>query len=162
MHKMTVEQRLYYKLKEHGLACKWPFWMRWYIEVFELIGTNNVVEAAKQSWDNSDPERAFVENLQHIAEEIDPLRVGVGNPIRNRKLVRREWVKLNPPKNGFYICGLCNKPVSLAKMTIDHILEKSTYPELKYELSNFQPSHKSCNQIKGAAHALMMKAQNAS
>ena len=63
---------------------------------------------------------------------------------------RREWLRKNPPdKDGNYTCAICKSPVHKDKVSLDHIISKSLYPELRYDLTNLQPTHDFCNQEKG-------------
>jgi len=65
--------------------------------------------------------------------------------------VRKEWFKLNPPDHaGYYFCALCGKAITRSQTELDHILSRSRHPELRYELSNLQPSCHDCNQSKGS------------
>lgn len=64
---------------------------------------------------------------------------------------RREWVKLNRPNHqGYYVCCICGKWVPEKAMQLDHILSRSRHPELRFDLTNLQPSCGPCNQKKGS------------
>ena len=67
--------------------------------------------------------------------------------------VRAEWVELNKPDfDGYYLCGICSRPVHESEVEIDHILPKSSRPDLSYCHDNLQPAHPICNYIKGSKH----------
>jgi 5-methylcytosine-specific restriction endonuclease McrA len=64
--------------------------------------------------------------------------------------VRREWVALNPPDHqGGYLCGICAKWVHKSEMELDHIISRAKAPQSFADLSNLQPTHSYCNQLKG-------------
>jgi len=64
---------------------------------------------------------------------------------------RYQWLKDNPPDHdGYYICGICGKPVWVGDVTLDHILPRSSHPELILDVSNIQPAHGKCNSDKGS------------
>jgi 5-methylcytosine-specific restriction endonuclease McrA len=44
-------------------------------------------------------------------------------------------------------CHLCGLP---GANTVDHIRPQSTHPELRWELSNGRPAHRSCNSARKA------------
>lgn len=48
----------------------------------------------------------------------------------------------NPPP-----CWICRQP---GADTVDHVLPRTTHPELTWELGNMQPAHEDCNKSKGA------------
>lgn len=76
-----------------------------------------------------------------------------GKRSKQWKRTRRQWISNNPP--GFrdeYICGICKRWVHKKGMELDHILPKSSYPELAFKLDNLQPTHQYCNQSKGSKH----------
>ena len=65
--------------------------------------------------------------------------------------VRREWVKLHRPNHqGYYVCAICSKWVPEKGMELDHILSRSRHPELRFELTNLQPTCSPCNRKKGS------------
>lgn len=49
----------------------------------------------------------------------------------------------NPPA-----CSICSQP---GADSVDHVLPRSKYPELTWELGNLRPAHGSCNSSKGAS-----------
>lgn len=62
-------------------------------------------------------------------------------------------MKLNPPNHqGQYLCGICAKTVHVSDFELDHILPRSSHPELKSVFDNLQPTHASCNRRKGSQH----------
>lgn len=64
---------------------------------------------------------------------------------------RAQWfVEHQPDKNGYYICGICKKPVHIDETVLDHIKPKSGNPELRFVDSNIQPAHWICNSVKGS------------
>lgn len=63
---------------------------------------------------------------------------------------KKKWIAKNPPdKDGYYICAICGHRVHISKLSLDHIISKSLYPELMYDLTNLQPTHDFCNKEKG-------------
>lgn len=65
--------------------------------------------------------------------------------------VRQEFIKANPPdSNGMYRCYLCYKLISPDEVTIDHVLPRSSNPELRYDHSNLKYCCYTCNSIKGS------------
>jgi len=63
---------------------------------------------------------------------------------------KQAWKRLNPPdKDGYYECAICHTKVHISKVSIDHIIPWSLYPQLRYDLTNLQPAHTFCNQEKG-------------
>jgi 5-methylcytosine-specific restriction endonuclease McrA len=74
---------------------------------------------------------------------------GMSNRIWER--TRQKWFKENPPNfEGYYVCYLCEKWVSVKEITLDHVIPRSRRPDLKYEMSNLQPACWDCNYIKGS------------
>jgi len=66
------------------------------------------------------------------------------------QLTKKKWKSSNPPdKDGYYICAICKQPVHISKVSLDHIISKSLYPELMHDLTNLQPTHGFCNKEKG-------------
>lgn len=65
--------------------------------------------------------------------------------------VRNMWVKQNPPNHeGHYVCGICGKTLDSYSMELDHITPRSGNPMSSSDFSNLQPTHPSCNQMKGS------------
>ena len=63
--------------------------------------------------------------------------------------VRKEWVKENPPDHaGYYVCGICGKPVHFSEMEVDHI--DGRLGRNLVDKENLQPSHVLCNRLKGS------------
>lgn len=63
--------------------------------------------------------------------------------------VRKEWVKENPPDHaGYYVCGICGKPVHYSDMEVDHV--KGRKGRLLVDKANLQPTHSKCNRLKGS------------
>lgn len=72
---------------------------------------------------------------------------------------RIAWQDQNPPNHeGYYQCALCPYMVHKKALTLDHILTRSSHPELKYTFSNLQPAHYACNYKRGS---MTMEAWNA-
>jgi len=61
---------------------------------------------------------------------------------------RLDWLKRH--KQATFICGICGLPVKREVVTLDHIRNRSANPELRYEDSNIQAAHLSCNLEKGS------------
>jgi 5-methylcytosine-specific restriction endonuclease McrA len=69
------------------------------------------------------------------------------NTPKNFKIVKKQWLKANPPdRDGNYMCWICNRPVLADKVSLDHVAPVELYPEYAKELSNLRPSHEFCNQ----------------
>ena len=63
--------------------------------------------------------------------------------------VRKEWVKENPPDHaGYYVCGICGKPVHFSDTEVDHI--DGRLGRNLVDKENLQPSHVLCNRLKGS------------
>ena len=63
--------------------------------------------------------------------------------------VRREWIRDNPPNHeGFYICGICARPVHCESFELDHVVGRDGGNLVDKE--NLQPSHMLCNRLKGS------------
>lgn len=65
---------------------------------------------------------------------------------------RKQWLKDNPSKDGYYICAGCGYPVHEEEVVLDHILPRSFRPDLRFDPSNIQPMHWHCNSEKGSKH----------
>jgi 5-methylcytosine-specific restriction endonuclease McrA len=66
--------------------------------------------------------------------------------------VRREWIKLHPPNHqGYYVC-FKGDWVRAEDMELDHIIPRSHRPDLRFVLSNLQPSCSRHNTQKGSKH----------
>jgi len=75
----------------------------------------------------------------------------VGGITKKWLATRRQWFKENMPnEQGFYICYLCNKWLDHKETTLDHIKNRSSHPELRYEMSNLAPCCSTCNTFKGS------------
>lgn len=82
---------------------------------------------------------------------------GYPNPDGPKYNTKRQYYLLAvPPSNGAdgipkdcYLCGICLYPVHKDDFTVDHIVGVP-YGGKGWSLSNMQPSHKACNQLKGA------------
>ena len=62
---------------------------------------------------------------------------------------RKEWINQNPPDHaGYYVCGICSKPVHFSDMEVDHVVGRLGRNLVDKE--NLQPSHRLCNRIKGS------------
>lgn len=65
--------------------------------------------------------------------------------------VRKQWVKLNPPNHeGYYVCAIGGDWVLAEYLELDHIIARSRRPDLRFELSNLQPSCSKHNSEKGS------------
>lgn len=63
---------------------------------------------------------------------------------------RNEYLQANPPKDGYYVCYICNKKVLPSEITLDHVLPRSSNPELRFEFNNLKPCCYLCNMQKGS------------
>lgn len=64
---------------------------------------------------------------------------------------RKLWFAQNPPTIGeYYQCALCPYMVHQSETTLDHIITRTADVTLKYTLSNLQPAHAICNQVRGS------------
>lgn len=62
---------------------------------------------------------------------------------------KKRWKENNPPNEyGYYECALCGFWIKAEIMTIDHIKPILYFPHLANDESNFQPTHKQCNEWK--------------
>jgi 5-methylcytosine-specific restriction endonuclease McrA len=86
-----------------------------------------------------------------LARNPQPINV-VGRISRYRQERRKQWIKDHPPNEfGFWICYLCNKPVHISIMKLDHRLPKGSTPKALAEAdANLWPTHKKCNDEKGS------------
>ena len=72
------------------------------------------------------------------------------NDLNRWKRTRQKWKDKNKPdENGYYICAICKQKVHISKLSLDHIISKSLYPELEFDITNLQPTHAFCNKEKG-------------
>lgn len=66
---------------------------------------------------------------------------------------RAEWFAEFPPDwAGFYTCYICGGKLTPKETTLDHVLPRSSRPDLKYEFSNLRPCCWKCNMEKGSKH----------
>lgn len=64
---------------------------------------------------------------------------------------RRAWVKANPPNHeGYYVCGICGRWVKEDEFELDHKVSRTRDPSRRFDLTNLQPTHSSCNRAKGS------------
>ena len=78
-----------------------------------------------------------------------PLRK-IGPVTRKWLDTRKEWVKNNPPINGYWYCTYCGKPLKYEELTLDHAKSRSRHPELRYDIDNLVPADYLCNSKKGS------------
>ncbi len=65
-------------------------------------------------------------------------------------VLRDAFLQAQKKVNGWYICGLCSKPIfSETDLTIDHIKPRSKFPNLATEISNLRIACHPCNSSKG-------------
>jgi 5-methylcytosine-specific restriction endonuclease McrA len=70
--------------------------------------------------------------------------------------VRLDWIQKHP---GPWTCYICSVPLDIEahdgfqRLTLDHVLPRSTHPELRYEHANLEPCCWSCNTKKGSMDA---------
>lgn len=77
----------------------------------------------------------------------------IGDTTREWLRFAEQWKRDNPPlDNGCYSCGICGRWVFGDEVTLDHILNRSSNPELRFSESNIQPAHGSCNTWKGSRY----------
>lgn len=75
----------------------------------------------------------------------------IGKVTKHWISTRNQWVKNNPPDHaGYYVCYLCNRPVHIDEMELDHRQSRSRRPDLRFEQSNLSPTHHTCNTEKGS------------
>lgn len=73
----------------------------------------------------------------------------MGNRTNEWLRVRKEWLRDNPPDHaGFYVCGICAKPVHFSDMEVDHVAGRLGRNLVDKE--NLQPTHTVCNRLKGS------------
>lgn len=61
---------------------------------------------------------------------------------------RNRWLEQN--KAPYYFCYICGKMMTRSQLTLDHVKSRSRHPELRYVLSNLQPTCAACNRDKGS------------
>lgn len=67
-----------------------------------------------------------------------------GKKAKEWERTKRAWYKANPPDyRGYWQCGICGMPVD--NPDLDHIKKKGSHPELRADLDNLQPVHRSCH-----------------
>lgn len=67
------------------------------------------------------------------------------NGFRWRK-VKRLWIHEHPPdEHGNYKCAFCEEDLSIAQLSLDHIIKVAHLPQLAFWISNLQPMHPTCN-----------------
>lgn len=67
-----------------------------------------------------------------------------GRVTREWERTRRAWFRENPPDyRGFWQCGICGRPVD--SPDLDHIKGRGSHPELRNDLANLRPVHRSCH-----------------
>lgn len=49
---------------------------------------------------------------------------------------------------GPWICHYCGRPLEAHKVTLDHVLPQSKYPEFRYVLANLTVACENCNRKK--------------
>ena len=77
----------------------------------------------------------------------------IGDDTREWLKFVKQWKQDNPPlDNGCYSCGICGRWVFAEEVTLDHILNRSSHPELRLSVENIQPAHGSCNSWKGSRY----------
>ena len=154
----SLEDELFEILKTKDLISH-KSWRAWYCQAFYMIKKDRVLKLAGIALSKDTPPRYFAKCLRNEMLKIDPELVNRDYPLENQPKTKQLWKSQNPPDvYGNYVCGLCHQLVSENEMTIDHILEESSHPHLRHRLSNLQPSHRECNQLKGAAYALRKEA----
>ncbi|WP_394938807.1 HNH endonuclease [Psychromicrobium sp. YIM B11713] len=47
------------------------------------------------------------------------------------------------------LCVLCGEPCAPDELSVEHLIPRSTAPELSHDLDNLRISHKSCNFSRG-------------
>lgn len=64
---------------------------------------------------------------------------------------RRKWLELNPPNHeGFWFCYICQAPLTIDQLTVDHIQSRGRNPELRFEQSNLAACCFKDNKKKGS------------
>jgi 5-methylcytosine-specific restriction endonuclease McrA len=62
--------------------------------------------------------------------------------------VRRNWFEENP--SDYYTCYICGDNIPKRLTTLDHVLPRSSYPHLRFNLGNLRPCCWKCNSEKGS------------
>jgi 5-methylcytosine-specific restriction endonuclease McrA len=77
------------------------------------------------------------------------------NQYKKKRLATRDaWFEANPPAdNGYWECYLrispsCLRMVDRTTIVLEHVKPKQRHPELRFEVSNIQPSCEPCNMKK--------------
>jgi 5-methylcytosine-specific restriction endonuclease McrA len=67
--------------------------------------------------------------------------------------IRGQWVLANPPNHeGYYLCGICRRPVYYLEMQLDHIDGREGTNLSNWD--NLQPTHGLCNFDKGSKRGI--------
>lgn len=61
---------------------------------------------------------------------------------------RERWFEFNP--GSIFECYICGKRMTKAETTLDHVLSRSSRPDLKHVLKNLQPCCSTCQIEKGS------------
>lgn len=89
-----------------------------------------------------------------------PIRVNVTKPKPRKPIqqqgkvakswikTRADWFKANTME--FYTCYICNRMLRREDCTLDHIISRSSRPDLRYVHSNLAVSCWTCNNSKGS------------
>lgn len=60
---------------------------------------------------------------------------------------RQEWIGAHP---GPWKCYICNTPLDIDTLTLDHVKSRSRRPDLRFDQDNLMPCCWSCNEKKGS------------
>lgn len=89
-----------------------------------------------------------------ISKKMAPLRRESKASTDKRAILSNTFFANNPPDSrGGYTCYLqinrnCPKWVSKKHVTLEHVLPRSKYPEVKWNVLNIKPACSFCNQTK--------------
>jgi 5-methylcytosine-specific restriction endonuclease McrA len=67
--------------------------------------------------------------------------------------VKAQYLKDHPADyRGYRTCQICGGQVHESEVEVDHVINRSLRPDLRYEDSNLQVCHASCNAQKKLGH----------
>jgi len=74
----------------------------------------------------------------------------MGTVAKQWAATRRTWIQANGTVTGTWVCYLCDKPLTIDNLTLDHVQSRSRHPELRSEPDNLAACCYSCNTHKGS------------
>ena len=80
----------------------------------------------------------------------------IGKQTKQWFMTRATWIRKNPPdENGYWYCYLrihpwCPYRLTIATLTLDHVVSRSHAPNKRFSQDNLKPACKYCNTEKGS------------